>query len=140
MILAVWLEASLSKKQILELYLNRVYLGAGAYGVDAAAHRYFGKSARDVTLAEAAAIAGLLKAPGRYSPMLNPKASEERTQLVLAAMHEQGYITDRQASLALSEEIKPVRGRRRRQRPLRRRLGHGAAAELCRLAQPGRRR
>jgi len=108
-ILAVWLEASLSKKEILELYLNRVYLGAGAYGVDAAAHRYFGKSARDVTLAEAAAIAALLKAPGRYSPIVNRKASEERTQLVLAAMHEQGYITDRQASLALSEEIKPVR-------------------------------
>ena len=108
-ILAVWLEASLSKKHILELYLNRVYLGAGAYGVDAAAHRYFGKSARDVTLAEAAAIAALLKAPSRYSPIVNRKASEERTQLVLAAMHEQGYITDRQASLALSEEIKPVR-------------------------------
>jgi penicillin-binding protein 1A len=107
-ILAVWLEASRSKKEILELYLNRVYLGAGAYGVDAAAHRYFGKSARDVTLAEAAAIAALLKAPGRYSPIVNRKASEERTQLVLAAMHEQGYITDRQASLALSEEIKPV--------------------------------
>ncbi len=108
-ILAVWLEASLSKDEILELYLNRVYLGAGAYGVDAAAHRYFGKSARDVTLAEAAALAALLKAPSRYSPIANPKGAEERTQLVLAAMHEQGYITDREASLAMSQEIKAVR-------------------------------
>src|SRR5690606_27274205 len=66
-ILAVWLELRLSKREILELYLNRVYLGAGAYGVDAAAHRYFGKSAKDVTLAEAATLAGLLKAPGHYS-------------------------------------------------------------------------
>ena len=63
-ILAVWLEAKLSKRRILELYLNRVYLGGGAYGVDAAALRYFGKSARNVTLAEAAMLAGLLKAPG----------------------------------------------------------------------------
>ena len=82
-ILAVWLEARLSKKQILELYLNRVYLGAGAYGVDAAARRYFGKSARNVTLAEAATLAGLLKAPSHYSPVINPTASEERAQLVL---------------------------------------------------------
>ena len=70
-ILAVWLELSLSKREILELYLNRVYLGAGAYGVDAAAQRYFGKSAKDVTLAEAATLAGLLKAPTRYSPLLD---------------------------------------------------------------------
>ncbi|MCB1489371.1 MAG: transglycosylase domain-containing protein, partial [Bauldia sp.] len=99
-ILAVWLEASLSKDEILELYLNRVYLGAGAYGVDAATRRYFGKSARDVTLAEAATLAALLKAPSRYSPIVNPKGAEERAQLVIAAMHEQGFITDREASLA----------------------------------------
>ncbi len=108
-ILAVWLELSLSKREILELYLNRVYLGAGAYGVDAAAQRYFGKSARDVTLAEAATLAGLLKAPSRYSPLLDPAASAERASLVLAAMHEEGYIDDRETSLALSDAVTPVR-------------------------------
>jgi penicillin-binding protein 1A len=108
-ILAVWLELSLSKREILELYLNRVYLGAGAYGVDAAAQRYFGKSAKDVTLAEAATLAGLLKAPTRYSPLLDRDASAERASLVLAAMHEEGYIDDRATSLALSDEVKPVR-------------------------------
>jgi penicillin-binding protein 1A len=109
MILAVWLEARLTKKQILELYLNRVYLGAGAYGVDAAARRYFGKSARSVNLAEAATLAALLKAPSSYSPILHPKASEARAQQVLAAMREAGYIGDREATLALSTEVKPVR-------------------------------
>ncbi len=108
-ILAVWLELKLSKHDILELYLNRVYLGAGAYGVDAAAHRYFGKSAKDVTLAEAATLAALLKAPGNYSPVLNPEAAEARAQLVLAAMRKEGYISDREASLAMSEPVKPVR-------------------------------
>ncbi|HET7717051.1 MAG TPA: PBP1A family penicillin-binding protein [Bauldia sp.] len=108
-ILAVWLELNLTKREILELYLNRVYLGAGAYGVDAAAHRYFGKSASDVTIAEAATLAGLLKAPGRYSPLLDPEKAADRAGLVLAAMHEQGYIDDRETSLALSEEVKPIR-------------------------------
>jgi len=108
-ILAVWLELSLSKQEILELYLNRVYLGAGAYGVDAAAHRYFGKSARDVTVGEAAVLAGLLKAPTRYSPLHDPAAAAERARLVLAAMRAEGYIDDRAASLALSEEVRPVR-------------------------------
>jgi penicillin-binding protein 1A len=107
-ILAVWLEARLSKKQILELYLNRVYLGAGAYGVDAAAHRYFGKSARNLTLAEAATIAGLLKAPGHYSPLIDPDAAEGRAQVVIKAMREAGYISDREASLAMSAPIQPV--------------------------------
>jgi penicillin-binding protein 1A len=108
-ILAVWLEARLSKKQILELYLNRVYLGAGAYGVDAAAHVYFGKSARSLTLAEAATLAGMLKAPSHYSPITNPKASETRAQVVLSAMHQAGYIDDREASLAMSADVRPVR-------------------------------
>ena len=65
LVLAFWLEAEYSKDEILEMYLNRVYLGSGAYGVDAAARRYFGKSARLMTVAEAATIAGLLKAPSR---------------------------------------------------------------------------
>jgi penicillin-binding protein 1A len=67
-LLALWLEHRFTKNQILEIYLNRVYLGAGTYGVDAAAHRYFGKSARRTTLYESAAIAGLLKAPTRFNP------------------------------------------------------------------------
>jgi penicillin-binding protein 1A len=108
-VLALWLEARLSKRRILELYLNRVYLGGGAYGVDAAALRHFGKSARNVTLAEAATLAGLLKAPGRYSPSHDADAAEGRAQLVLAAMRREGYITDREASLAMSAEVKPVR-------------------------------
>jgi penicillin-binding protein 1A len=107
-ILALWLETRMTKKQILELYLNRVYLGAGAYGVDAAAHRYFGKSARNVTLAEAAALAALLKAPSTYSPITNPQASEERAQLVLTAMRSAGFINDREATLALATEVKTV--------------------------------
>ena len=108
MILAVWLQMRLSKKQILALYLNRVYLGAGAYGVDAAAHRYFGKSARDVTLAEAATLAGMLKAPATYSPATHPAASEARMQTVLTAMQDAGYITARQASLAMSMPVTAV--------------------------------
>ena len=108
-ILAFWLEMNLSKKQILQLYLNRVYLGSGAYGVDAAAHRYFGKSARNLTLAEAATIAGLLKAPSHYSPITNPGAAEARAQLVLTAMHQAGYIDDREATLALATQVKAVR-------------------------------
>lgn len=108
-VLALWLEAKLTKRQILELYLNRVYLGAGAYGVDAAAQRYFGKSARNVTLAEAARLAALLKAPSHYSPISNPGASETRAQVVLAAMHSAGFINDREAAQALASEVLPAR-------------------------------
>ncbi len=100
-LLALWLETKFSKDEILELYLNRVYFGAGAYGVDAAARRYFAKSARDVSLGEAAMIAGLLKAPSRLSPARDPKAANERAQLVLAAMRREGFITEREASLAM---------------------------------------
>ena len=73
--LALWLETRLGKRDILELYLNRVYFGAGAYGVETASRRFFGKSARDVTLLEAAVLAGLLKAPSRYSPASNPQVA-----------------------------------------------------------------
>ena len=107
-IMAMWLQMRLSKKQILTLYLNRVYLGGGAYGVDAAARRYFGKSARDVTLAEAATLAGMLKAPSHYSPATHPAAAEARMQTVLAAMQDAGYISGRQASLAMSNQVTAV--------------------------------
>ncbi len=99
-VLALWLEWRFSKEQILEMYLNRVYLGAGAYGVDAAARRYFGKSAREVNLAEAATIAGLLKAPSRYAPTNSPKLAAERAKVVLAAMAEQGYVSRDEAARA----------------------------------------
>ena len=108
MIMAVWLQLHLSKNQILTLYLNRVYFGSGAYGVDAAAHRYFGKSARNITLAEAATLAGMLKAPATYSPATHPAASEARMQTVLTAMQDAGYLTGRQASLAMSMPVAAV--------------------------------
>ncbi|MFN3227084.1 MAG: transglycosylase domain-containing protein [Hyphomicrobiales bacterium] len=102
LILAVWLEATYSKDEILELYLNRVYLGAGAYGVDAAARRYFGKSASEVTLAEAATLAGLLRAPSRWAPTRNPEGAEARAATVLQAMVESNFITAEEMALARS--------------------------------------
>ncbi len=102
MLLAIWMEQKYTKNQILEMYLNRVYFGSGAYGVEAAAKRYFNKSARDVTLAEAALLAGLLKAPSRLSPARDPQAAEERAQVVLAAMREEGMIGDGQLTAAMS--------------------------------------
>ena len=101
-ILALWLEAKLSKDEILELYLNRVYFGSGAYGVQAASQRYFGKPASYVTLAEAAILAGLVKAPSRLAPTRDAAAAEARGQVVLAAMAEQDFITDKEAARAMS--------------------------------------
>lgn len=101
--LALWLESEHSKDQILEMYLNRVYFGSGAYGVEAASRRYFNKSAKDVTLAEAAVLAGLLKAPSRLSPARDPKAASERAELVLAAMREQGMIAQKELNVAMKE-------------------------------------
>src|SRR5215468_11181687 len=89
-VLALWLEHKFTKKDILELYLNRVYFGAGAYGVEAAAQRYFGKSARQVTLSEAALLAGLVKSPARLAPTKNYDRAERRAQRVLAAMSDAG--------------------------------------------------
>jgi penicillin-binding protein 1A len=103
-LLALWLEHKFSKDQILEIYLNRVYLGAGTYGVDAAAHRYFGKSARQVTLYEAAIIAGLLKAPTRFSPVNDRDLAADRARQVLANMVDTGYITQARADAAAGEQ------------------------------------
>jgi penicillin-binding protein 1A len=103
-LLAVWLERRFTKNQILEIYLNRVYFGAGAYGVDAAAHRYFDKSARAVSLYEAAIIAGLLKAPSRFSPAHDEQAAAQRAITVLDAMKDSGYITAPQEQAALAQE------------------------------------
>jgi penicillin-binding protein 1A len=101
-VLALWLEHKYSKAEILELYLNRVYFGAGAYGVEAAAQRYFGKSARQVTLAESALLAGLVKSPSRLAPTKNFDGAERRAQLVLAAMSDAGLIKDDTAKAAMA--------------------------------------
>jgi penicillin-binding protein 1A len=101
-LLALQLERYYTKDQILTGYLNRVYLGAGAFGVDAAAETYFGKHATELTLVESAIIAGLLKAPTRYSPATDMDAAMARAQLVLEAMHREGYITDAQLVDALA--------------------------------------
>jgi penicillin-binding protein 1A len=109
--LALWLERKHSKNEILELYLNRVYFGSGAYGVEAAAQRYFGKSARHVTLAEAAMLAGLVKSPSRLAPNRNPEGAEKRAQTVLAAMAEAKFITDAQAQASIGHpaiSVKPA--------------------------------
>lgn len=98
--LAIWLEHKFTKDQILEIYLNRVYLGAGTYGVDAAAHRYFNKSARQLSLYEAAVIAGLLKAPTRFNPARDVEAAAQRADQVLANMVDAGYLTAAQAQAA----------------------------------------
>ncbi|HEX8164407.1 MAG TPA: transglycosylase domain-containing protein, partial [Beijerinckiaceae bacterium] len=108
-ILAFWLERNYSKDQILELYLNRVYFGAGAYGVEAAAQRYFSKPAREVTLSEAAVLAGLVQAPSRLAPNRNPDAARARGALVLAAMGELNFITPAQIKVAAASPAKAVR-------------------------------
>src|SRR6267154_1650677 len=101
--LALWLERKHSKAEILELYLNRVYFGSGAYGVEAAAQRYFGKSARNVTLAEAAMLAGLVKSPSRLAPNRNPEGAEKRAQTVLTAMADAKIITEAQAKASIGQ-------------------------------------
>ena len=109
LIIALWLESKYDKDEILELYLNRVYFGSGAYGVDAASRRYFSKSARDVNLAEAALLAGLLKAPSRLSPARNPELAEARAQVVLGTMRRADFITDREATKALTMQAKKAK-------------------------------
>lgn len=109
--LAIWLERKHSKDEILELYLNRVYFGSGAYGVEAAAQKYFGKSAKNVTIAEAAMLAGLVKSPSRLAPNRNPEGAEARAQVVLAAMADARFITDAQAKASIghpSYNVKPA--------------------------------
>ncbi len=102
-VLALWLERRFSKTEILELYLNRVYFGSGAYGVEAAAQRYFGKPAREVKVAEAAMLAGLVKSPSRLAPSRNPDGAERRARAVLAAMTELGFVTETMAKAALAQ-------------------------------------
>ena len=107
--LAVWLEYRLSKPEILKLYLDRAYMGAGNFGVQAAARFYFGKSARDVTLAEAAMLAGLYKAPARYAPHLSLAAARSRASDVLDRMVDTGAVTRSEADAAKREEVSVTR-------------------------------
>lgn len=93
LILSFQLEHELTKDEILSAYLNRVYLGAGAYGIDGASRVYFNKSANELNIREAATIAGLLKAPSRYSPSSNPEKSAQRTKVVMQSMVDAGYIS-----------------------------------------------
>ena len=94
---ALWLELRLSKRDILELYLNRVYFGGGAYGIEAASQHYFGKSVREVSVAQAAVLAGLLKAPSKYSPAANPQAALTRSHVVLSNMVVTGALSQDEA-------------------------------------------
>jgi penicillin-binding protein 1A len=106
--LALWLEHHLTKKEILKLYLDRAYMGAGAFGVQAAAQTYFGKSARDIDLAEAAMLAGLFKAPTKYSPIVNLPAARARANDVLSNLVDAGFMTEGQVYAARRNPATPV--------------------------------
>jgi len=102
-LLALWLERKFSKTQILELYLNRVYFGSGAYGIEQASLRYFGKSARQLGIGEAAMLAGLVKSPSRLAPTRDFDAAEQRAKIVLAAMAELHFISDANERVAIAK-------------------------------------
>ncbi|MBY0430587.1 MAG: transglycosylase domain-containing protein, partial [Rhodospirillales bacterium] len=104
-LMALWLEHTFSKDQILAIYLNRVYLGSGTYGVDAAARRYFDKSARDLTLYESAMLAGALKAPSKYNPINSPKLAHGRTTQVLINMVNAGVVKEDEARKATEQGV-----------------------------------
>ena len=103
--LALRLEQSLTKEEIIEIYLNKIYFGHGAYGVEMAARAYFGKPVSDVSLAEAALICGLVKAPSRYSPYVNLDKAKQRQYIVLKRMEDEGYITAEQAAEAYEKPL-----------------------------------
>ena len=108
-LLALYLESRYSKDQILTLYLNHVYFGAGAYGIEAAAEHFFGKPASKLTLPEAARLAGSVKAPTRYNPLSDADASGSRADTVLRAMEDSGFITDAERADAQSTQPRVVR-------------------------------
>ncbi len=105
MLLAYKIERTLTKDQILELYMNQIYLGERAYGFSAAARVYFGKDLKDITLAQAAMLAGLPKAPSAYNPIVNPKRAKVRQEYILKRMLDLGYITQTQHDEAMKEDI-----------------------------------
>ena len=104
-ILAIQIEHQFSKREILQLYLNEIYLGSGAYGVKAAAKKYFDKELSELTTGEAALIVGLIPAPGRYNPFANPTLSRQRRNLVLDVMHQQNYISKEELEKAKQEPL-----------------------------------
>ncbi|MGB1464559.1 MAG: transglycosylase domain-containing protein, partial [Parvibaculales bacterium] len=105
LLLAFWLEAHFSKQDILALYLNRVYFGSGAYGVQAAAETYFNRPVQNLTHVEAAMLAGLLKAPSRYAPTRDPAAAAQRARIVIAAMRDAGFISMQEANVMAAQNI-----------------------------------
>ena len=108
-ILAVWLEQNFTKEEILELYMNRVFFGQGATGIEAAAQTYFGVSARNLSLGQAAMLVGILPAPSVYNPKTNPTRAAERQRLVLNLMAQEGYITQEEADAARIDPEQSVR-------------------------------
>src|ERR671920_2379024 len=104
-LIALWLERQLGKEEILLRYLNTAFFGAGAYGVDAAAKRYFGKRAKELSLGEAAMLAGLVRAPSQLAPTRNLGGAKERADTVLQAMADPGAITAEQAEAARAEPV-----------------------------------
>src|ERR1700757_4834570 len=106
--LALWLEAHLPKNEILKLYLDRAYLGGGAFGVDAAARYYFGKSVRDLNLSEGAMVAGLFKAPTKFSPLINLPAARARANVVLDNLVENGFMSEGQVYGARRNPATPI--------------------------------
>ena len=109
-LLALYLESRYSKDEILTLYLNRVYFGAGVYGIEAAAERFFGKPASDLTVTEAAMLAGSVKAPARFNPLADADASVARAHVVLEAMREAGFIDARACAQAEATRPRIFRG------------------------------
>src|SRR5690606_15646891 len=108
-LLALWLERNYTKDEILELYLNRVFFGHNSTGIEAAAQTYFGKSARNLSLGEAALLASTVQAPSRVNPRTNPEAAASRGGIVLRQMAEEGYISDAEARAAAIDPNERVR-------------------------------
>ncbi len=102
-VLALWLESHFTKQEILQLYLNRVYFGSGATGIEKAAQTYFQKPAAELTIGEAATLAGVLKAPSANNPLSNPKAAADRARLVLQSMADAGFITADEAAQSINQ-------------------------------------
>ena len=106
-VLLAWkIEQNLTKDQILEVYMNQIYLGQRSFGFSSAAQIYFGKSLQEISISEAAMLAGLPKAPSAYNPVVNPKRAKVRQQHILSRMYALGYITQQQYEQAKSEELK----------------------------------
>ena len=108
-LLALKIEAQLSKDQILELYMNQIYLGQRAYGFASASEIYFGKPLKDITIGEAAMLAGLPKAPSSYNPIANPRRATQRQQYIIDRMFENGFITEDERKAAHAQVLQSAR-------------------------------